>query len=120
MGAWYNKLLPLSQRQETHYALPYLMALRVLELGEANDDNLAELTGHLRIAVYLPCEAQTIDEGRRAIRRLIEQWQDGVEFDPSDVETVGIAIREYHRIASNISKQKLQKAIQNVLKGVKK
>lgn len=116
MGAWYNKLLPLSKRQEAIYALPYLMALRVLELGEANDDNLAELAGHLKIAVYLPCDAHTIDEGRRAIRRLIRQWQDGVEYDPCDVESVGIAIHEYHRIASNISKQKLQKAIKNVLK----
>ena len=113
---WYEKLLPLSQKQENTYALPYLMALRTLELGEANDDNLAEIAGHLMIAVYLPCDPNTIDEGRRAIKRLIGQWQRSVEYDPLDVELVGQAVYEYHNQVRSINKARLQKAIEKVLK----
>lgn len=118
MTAWYNKLLPLSQRQEIEFAMPYMMALRVLELGEATDDNLAKIAGHLKIAVYLPCDAHIIDDGRRAIRRLIKAWQNDIEFDPLDIELVGQAIHCYHECVRNINRQRLQKAIQKVLKGV--
>lgn len=113
---WYELLPPLNQKRQIEYALPYLMGLKALELGEANDNNLAEIAGHLLIAVYLPCDPKVIDDGRRAVKRLIKQWEQRVEFDPSDVDLVGQAVYEYHNQVQSINKVRLQKAIKKVLK----
>lgn len=112
---WWLQITPLKESDEQKYCLPYLIALRQFENGEADEDCIAELAAHLKIAVYLKgCDPEVIDAGRRVINKIVREWATIEGYSEEDAETVSRAIHEYDRVVKFSGRGALQYATKKV------
>ena len=107
---WWYYLSPMTQNKEVSYSLPYLMAAKLFTEGKANEDHIAEIAGHLKIATYLDVEPELIDEAKRIIFRIIRQWKDDPSYTDEEAEIVNYAMHEYAKAVSNSPLFLVQKA----------
>lgn len=117
---WWYHLSPMTQNKEVSYSLPYLMAAKLFTEGKANEDHIAEIAGHLKIATYLNVEPELIDEAKRIIFRIICQWKDDPSYTEEEADIVYAAILEYAKVVSNSPIFLVQKAIKKVIGEPKK
>jgi hypothetical protein len=107
---WWFYLSPMSQKKEVNYSLPFLIATKAFVAGDANEDNIAEIAGHLKIATYLNVEPEAIDEAKRIIFRIIRNWKNDPSYTDEEAEIVNYAMHEYAKAVSNSPLFLVQKA----------
>lgn len=117
---WWYYLSPMTQNKEVSYSLPYLMATKLFAEGNANEDHIAEIAGHLKIATYLDVEPELIDEAKRIIFRIIHQWKNNPLYTEEEANIVHAAMLEYAKVVSNSPIFLVQKAIKKVIGEPKK
>lgn len=117
---WWYYLSPMTQNKEVSYSLPYLMATKLFAEGNANEDHIAEIAGHLKIATYLNVEPELIDEAKRIIFRIIHQWKNNPSYTEEEANIVHAAMLEYAKVVSNSSIFLVQRAIKKVIGEPKK
>ena len=117
---WWYYLSPMTQNKEVSYSLPYLMAAKLFTEGNANEDHIAEIAGHLKIATYLNVEPELIDEAKRIIFRIIHQWKNNPSYTEEEANIVHAAILEYAKVVSNSPIFLVQRAIKKVIGEPKK
>lgn len=117
---WWYYLNPMTQNKEVSYSLPYLMAAKLFAEGNANEDHIAEIAGHLKIATYLNVEPELIDEAKKIIFRIIHQWKNNPSYTEEEANIVYAAILEYAKVVNNSPIFLVQRAIKKVIGEPKK
>ena len=117
---WWYYLSPMTQNKEVSYSLPYLMAAKLFPEGDASEDHIAEIAGHLKVATYLNVEPELIDEAKRIIFRTIYQWKNNPSYTEEEANIVHAAMLEYAKVVSNSPIFLVQRAIKKAIGEPKK